>query len=54
MVALGPRRYFVHSPQGMTNGKTSTQIRKNSAIPDGYGWWFLMAGKATTKSQVPL
>ncbi len=27
--------YFVHSVQGITNGKTNTQIRKNNAIPVG-------------------
>ena len=27
--------YFAHSAQGIINGKTTTQIKKNNAIPDG-------------------
>lgn len=46
--------YFVHAVQGIINGNTKTQTRKNVAIPDGYGWSFLIAGKATITSQVPL
>jgi hypothetical protein len=35
----------------MTNGKIKTQIRKKTAIPDGYGRLFFIAGMATTNSQ---
>lgn len=35
----------------MTNGRTNTQIIKNTAIPPGYGLLLCIAGKQTNKSQ---